>query len=115
MSNKVTVSVDFVKQAHNAACGEWKRKIEKEFPSLFEEKYRAGTRISITTEHSDTSEYLLVNIGTKAYLNNLENGNVWHSDAMDYSEAYVTEKQLDKYILGSNAYERKWKFTHKNI
>lgn len=111
---KVTVSVDFVKQAHNAACGEWKRKIEKEFPSLFEEKYRAGTRISIITIH-DTSEYLLVNIGTKAYLNSLKNGNVWHSDAMDYSEGYVTEKQLDKYILGSNEYERIWKFTHKNI
>lgn len=113
MSKKVEVSVDFVKLAHTSACSDWKRKIEKEFPSLFEEKYRAGSRISITT--ADTSEYLLINIGTKAYLNSLENGNVWVSDAMDYSRGYITEKQLDEYVLRSNAFERKWKFTHKNI
>lgn len=32
---KVTLSSDFVKQAHSAACEDWKKKIEQELPELF--------------------------------------------------------------------------------
>jgi len=114
MSKKVEVSVDFVIQAHKAACQNWKQKIEKEFPSLFEEKYRAGSRIRITTKYDD-SEYLLIHMGTKAYLNNMDNGNVWSSEAMDYRDGYITKNQLDKYIKGSTAYEKTWQLISKNI
>lgn len=32
---ELTVSAEFVKEAHNAACDEWKKKIEEQFPSVF--------------------------------------------------------------------------------
>jgi hypothetical protein len=38
MKKTVEVSEDFVKQAYESACPTWKEKIEKEFPSLFNEK-----------------------------------------------------------------------------
>lgn len=31
-----TVSEEFIKQGHAAACSEWKKRIEQEFPDLFE-------------------------------------------------------------------------------
>lgn len=35
---KLEVSEEFVKEAHASACKEWKKRIEREFPSLFEIK-----------------------------------------------------------------------------
>jgi len=32
---KVEVSVDFIKEAHQSACANWKQRIEKELPDLF--------------------------------------------------------------------------------
>lgn len=31
----VGISVDFLKEAYNAACAEWKKKIKNEFPEIF--------------------------------------------------------------------------------
>lgn len=89
----VTVSVDFVKQAHKEACKEWKEKIETEFPTLFEKRYKAGSIIEFAG-----ANYLLTNIGTKAYLIKIQNGSPWNGYTMDYSNSYVTEKQLTNYI-----------------
>jgi hypothetical protein len=101
-----SVSVSFVKQAHAAACNEWKRKIEKEFPGLFEEEFLAGSRIQI-----EGDVYLLTHVGLEAYLSKVENGNVWNSKAMDYSKN-ITKRQLDDYI----GEKRGWKviFHRKN-
>jgi len=93
MSKKVEVSVDFVKLAHTSACSDWKRKIEKEFPDLFENTYRAGSKIRISGH-----EYLLVNVSEKAFLCRTDTGNVWCSTEMDFSHAYVTRNQLDTYV-----------------
>ena len=37
MATKKTYNVDpaFIKEAHKAACSDWKKKIEKKFPELF--------------------------------------------------------------------------------
>ena len=35
MSKKVKVRKEFIMQAHEAACSEWKKNIEKELPELF--------------------------------------------------------------------------------
>jgi hypothetical protein len=32
----------FIREAYGAACGEWKRKIEQEFPELFENELKVG-------------------------------------------------------------------------
>lgn len=36
---KLEVSEQFVKEAHASACQTWKKRIEAEFPSLFEVKW----------------------------------------------------------------------------
>ena len=39
-SNELTVSKEFVLEAHKAACSDWKNKLEKQFPEVFEsDKY----------------------------------------------------------------------------
>lgn len=37
-----TVTEEFVREAHSAACSTWKTKIEKEFPDLFEKELEIG-------------------------------------------------------------------------
>jgi hypothetical protein len=53
---------DFIKQAHDAACSQWKRKIKKEFPKLFKEddfvvgkfyKYTQSSSLLHLTDVSD--------------------------------------------------------------
>lgn len=39
---KYSVSEDFIKEAHAAACSTWKKKIEAEFPVLFAKTYEIG-------------------------------------------------------------------------
>jgi hypothetical protein len=53
-SNHFTVSKEFVLEAHKAACSDWKRRLEEQFPEVFEtDKYptlidlKAGDRIVI--------------------------------------------------------------------
>lgn len=36
------VSAEFIKQAHAAACSEWKKKIQEQFPSLFPTVFEFG-------------------------------------------------------------------------
>jgi len=95
------VSVDFVKQAHAAACSEWKQKIENEFPALFEKALAGGSRIQIK---NCGNFYMLVHVGSLAYLCNENNGNVWSSHPMDYDKGFVTESQIKSYITK----DREW-------
>lgn len=37
-----TVTEEFVREAHGAACSTWKQRIEKEFPELFEKELEVG-------------------------------------------------------------------------
>lgn len=49
-SDVLEVSPEFVKEAHRAACADWKKKIEEQFPSLFPKPFRLGDKIKIKTE-----------------------------------------------------------------
>lgn len=76
-SEKTEVSVEFVRAAHKAACSEWKKKIEQEFPKLFEqETYKLGTKLTI-----GDGEYIIARCTTdyQAVLIRLSNGNLWDS------------------------------------
>ncbi len=42
---KLEVSKEFVLEAHKSACGEWKGRIEKEFPELFKTELEVGNGI----------------------------------------------------------------------
>lgn len=39
---KYKVSEEFILEAHKASCSEWKQKLEKEFPEVFESKIEVG-------------------------------------------------------------------------
>jgi len=43
---KVEVSVDFIKEAHQSACANWKQRIEKELPDLFKNNFKDGDWIT---------------------------------------------------------------------
>lgn len=48
-SKKLTVDEDFVRQAHEAACSDWKQKIEEQFPDLFPGYYKFGKKFELST------------------------------------------------------------------
>jgi len=47
----VEVSVDFIKEAHQSACANWKQRIEKELPYLFKNNLKAGDWIKMTSDY----------------------------------------------------------------
>jgi hypothetical protein len=98
-STKVEVSIDFVKAAHEAACSEWKKKIEIEFPNIFEKEYGVGTRVIILTS-SGNLEYMLVDVGdNQCTLINTKEGSLWSSPHMKKLKCgKVTHSQLERYI-----------------
>lgn len=77
---KVEVSVDFIKQAHKAACDEWKKKIEKELPSLFVKPFVHGDKFRMKKHRyswedpSEGQNYLLATVQNKFTLINLKTG-----------------------------------------
>jgi hypothetical protein len=65
-----TIRESFIKEAHAAACEDWKKRIEAEFPGMFV-IHRLGDRYKI-----GDSEYILACVNYKSIaLINLESGN----------------------------------------
>ncbi len=94
------VSKKFVLEAHEHACSEWKEKIEKEFPKLFNETYKTGDRFELLDfDHT----YILARLESKEVnLISLENGNRW-SDNVKVSDPYfITKKELNKLFKAYN-------------
>lgn len=50
---KFTVTEEFIREAHGAACSNWKQRIEKEFPDLFKTKLEVGKWYVLKTYLSD--------------------------------------------------------------
>lgn len=58
LDNMPQVNESFIKEAHRAACKEWKYRIEQEFPTIFPPTHKIGTRYS-----GDGSDYILAQTG----------------------------------------------------
>ncbi len=43
--NTVTVNIDFIKEAYNAACKDWKRRLVDEFPEIEFNSFKKGVLI----------------------------------------------------------------------
>ena len=106
-SEKTEVSVEFIRAAYISACSEWKKKIEQEFPKLFEqETYKLGTKLTI-----GDGEYIIARCTTdyQAVLIRLSNGNLWDSknpmniDRITYK---VKASDLARYV-GDHSFEIK--------
>jgi hypothetical protein len=99
--DELTVPVEFIRQAHKAACADWKQKLEKQFPSLFiEEMFKLGTRLRIYRPGGENEEFLLARKNSsECVLICLENGNPWDSmNCMLYTSEGCKRSDLEKYI-----------------
>ena len=93
-------SEEFVREAHKAACKDWKKKIEHELIDLFEveKTYPIGTRVRINSSLG-SEEYILVAIQDKSYLICIRDGNPWDgTNYMNIVDRQVTHTQLVKYV-----------------
>ena len=76
MKETVTLSKDFVLEAHKHACPEWKEMIEKQAPELFETIYNVGDKFCYRMDENDM--YMLVRVDRNAIaLISLNDGNRW--------------------------------------
>ena len=93
-----TVSKDFIKLAHKAACTEWKAKLEEQFPLAFEIPFvnvKAGDRFFCTDIIN--GEYILSVVETnKVALINLENGNRWNESVLVLDTRYIAKFEFQK-------------------
>lgn len=96
------VDEEFIKQAHSAACGDWKRRLEAKFPEVFSKTYRIGDRFLDVND--DDQEYLLVKVDHNLVsLINLSNGRSY--DGRNYtvvSTDNITEKEFDRITSGDS-------------
>lgn len=51
-SKELKVNKEFIKEAHTAACSEWKTRIKKEFPDVFPEVCKPGMWVKLTQDYS---------------------------------------------------------------
>jgi len=94
-------SEEFVREAHKAACKDWKKKIEHELIELFEDEktYSIGTRVMINSPLLGNEEYILTSIQDKSYLICIRDGKPWNSENyMNIVDNQVTHSQLKKYV-----------------
>jgi hypothetical protein len=91
VSNGLVVSPDFVKKAHRAACADWKKKIEKQFPSLFPKPvFKIGDRLRID---GDTGWLLTAVDYLKCAIVNVNNG---HHLGIPFSVKDITKVQTEE-------------------
>lgn len=90
---KVELEVDFILEAHKAACNEWKRRLEKQFPDLFK-GYRKGNKF----HHSGNGQtYILANpSGTDMCLINIRTGARWDESVECASDSVVTFEEFSR-------------------
>lgn len=95
----------FIKEAHAAACSRWKRKIEQEFPKLFNNELEVGKWYNVTGNH----KWLLCFQGMKdktirGYGFDLEN-NEWHDELCfdyvfkKYKSEEATENEVEEALI----------------
>jgi hypothetical protein len=89
---KVTLSEEFVLEAHEAACIEWKAKIEKEVPKLFQ--YKVGDKFIRTEGFYKDHTYILAKVssdGPQCSLIDLKDGLLW-DDGVKVADLYNISK-----------------------
>ena len=100
-------SEEFVKEAHKAACNDWKKKIEEQLPEVFEDEktFPIGTRLIINLSDGD-EEFMIVAIDGKAYAICVNDGMLWSNSSMNVvnpriglsNKARVSLSELQKHI-----------------
>jgi hypothetical protein len=90
------VSKEFILEAHKAACGTWKSKLEKQFPNVFPKTYRPGSRWKDINE----VECMLVRTDDRMFtIVCCANGNRYKSPIEVENNEFVTETELRRMTI----------------
>jgi hypothetical protein len=93
---KLEVSEEFVREAHKAACVDWKLKIEEQFPDLFKSTHKLGNRYLYQGD-----EFILARVGiNEVNLISLYNGNRWSDNIKVKDTDYITQNEF-KILVGN--------------
>lgn len=88
------VEESFIKLAYQAACREWKEKLEEKFPEVFSFTVNVGDRL-IYDENKINREYIVARIGNSSYaLVSLIDGNYWREVIYHPSNKDIPLKKL---------------------
>jgi hypothetical protein len=102
---KVTLPEEFVIEAHKAACAEWKAKIEKQLPELFEPVYKMGDLfVKSEPSHFAGRRYILSTFSTGCFeqfeqfatLVDVCSGGTWNKPIKVCNPGKITKKELDQ-------------------
>jgi hypothetical protein len=97
---EVTVDVEFVKQAHAEACSDWKQKIEKKFPDLFESP--AGKALKeFGKEYVCDPKYKILVFEDHLFvpLPNQFANNEWTFEAFEFAKDFIKKIRALTYVL----------------
>jgi len=115
---EVTVDVEFVKQAHAEACSDWKQKIERKFPKIFEvELSPAGKALKeFGKEYVCDPKYKILVFEDHLFVPLPNANNEWTFEAFEFAENFIkknkgsyvcfNEKSLFEKLINSNYFKR---------
>lgn len=113
--NKFVVDVDFIREAHSAACGEWKIKLERKFPEAFDDVaiYHTGDRFI----YESGSEFILSNVylglgENYVSLTRVDTGNCWDKAIKVKTSSKVTRNEWKELVGESYVDKFRRKITH---
>jgi hypothetical protein len=114
---EVTVDIEFVKQAHAAACSDWKQKIEKKFPKIFEvELSPAGKALKeFGKEYVCDPKYKILVFEDHLFVPLPNANNEWSFEAFEFAKDFIKknkgsyvcfdEKSLFEKLISSDYFE----------
>ena len=100
-NQELTVDKQFVLDAYRAACSEWKDKLEKKFPKLFEQEktYRIGDRFVLDEDLIGLvgGDYVLAQVlPREVCLISIKNGNRLNNPVTVYNPLQITTSEYRK-------------------
>jgi hypothetical protein len=102
------VSPAFIVEAHRVACSDWKAKLEKMYPSVFQstQTFKVGDKIRFPASAAFSDDtYILADVGKRhMVLINLQTGARWTELVKVGSESAITPEEMQK-ICGSQKLE----------
>lgn len=96
--------IDFIKEAHSAACSIWKERIEKEFPKIFKDEFKVGDWVVADRPKSKNHIGLITKIEGKKYHYNGRNsiGDLMENDYYFFENNWVrkaTHSEISDFLI----------------
>jgi|GEM_PF-7025142 len=94
--------IEFIKQAHEAACIKWRLKIKAEFPKIFEDDFKVGDWVKGNLEEEDPQIGRVMGV-TKMYLkvhgNYLNSSSPSKIENWGFSVVKATKEEIESHLI----------------